>query len=388
MTTRPTTYVAVDYGAIEHNARQVLAALSPGARLCAVVKANAYGHGMVQAAAACLAGGSQWLGVSTTEEGVRLREAGVAAPVLVFMPAAGEEVGELVRHGLAATVVSSAQVVELSREAERQETAVCAHVYQELGLGRIGGDEALMDIISAAEPWPLVEITGIYSHFGPPGSGVALPAMDWAGAGASLKTHAALVFDALREVTERRLMFHAAASALLLESADNHFDMVRAGTLLYGQYPDHVPSSARSLDLRATFELRSHIVAVHTLAKGSRVGYGGEFVCARETTVATVPVGFSQGLGLVPESAGARLRSIAKNLLRERDSRRGRTGLLPYATIVGEKAPIIGRISMDQCCLDITGLVGVGEGAEVVLPVRRVTTSAEIPRVGVTLGET
>ena len=167
MTTRPTTYVAVDYGAIEHNARQVLAALSPGARLCAVVKANAYGHGMVQAAAACLAGGSQWLGVSTTEEGVRLREAGVAAPVLVFMPAAGEEVGELVRRGLTATVVSSAQVMELSREAERQETAVCAHVYQDLGLGRIGGDEALMDIISAADMARMKHnaIVGNIGHF-------------------------------------------------------------------------------------------------------------------------------------------------------------------------------------------------------------------------------
>lgn len=381
MISPPTTYVAVDLDAVAHNVSQVLGGLKPGSVLCAVVKANAYGHGMVPVARTCLQAGAQWLGVSTVEEGVALRGAGIEAPVLVFMPALGDEAQAAVEHNLTCTVVSSAQVMALQREAERQGVMAKAHVYQDLGLGRMGGDEPLVDIISAAEPWPQIEIDGTYAHFGPPGSGVALPAMEWAGAGSSLKAYAAVMFDALKEATERRLMFHAAASGLYCESADNHFDMVRIGTLLYGQYPDHISQQHRSLDLRRTFELRSHIVSICTLEKGARIGYGGEFRCGRRTRIATIPVGFAHGLGMVPESVTGRLRTVLKGFVRERDSRRGRTDRLPYARIGDQRAPLVGRISMDQCCLDVTELPEVNTGAEVVLPVRRVTCSPVIVRV-------
>ncbi len=381
MNSRPTTYVAVDLDAVAHNARQVLGGLKPGARLCAVVKANAYGHGMVPVARTCLAAGAQWLGVSTVDEGVTLREADIRAPVLVFMPASGDEVRAAVEHSLTCTVVSSAQVMALQREAERQGAVARAHVYQDLGLGRMGGDEPLVDVVSAAEPWPQIEIGGTYAHFGPPGSAVALPAMEWAGAGSSLKAYAAVMFDALKEATERRLMFHAAASGLYCEATDNHLDMVRIGTLLYGQYPDHIPQQQRTLDLRPTFELRSHIVAVHTLQQGMRIGYGGEFRCGRRTRVATVPVGFAHGLGMVPESVTGRLRTVLKGFVREQDGRRGRTDRLPYARVGDRRAPLLGRISMDQCCLDVTELPEVDAGAEVVLPVRRVTCNPAIARV-------
>jgi alanine racemase len=377
----PTTYVAVDLSAIRHNAAEVLARLKPGARLCAVVKANAYGHGAPAVAAACLEAGAEWLAVSTVAEGVALREAGLSASVLVFMPALAQETATLVEHYLTATVTSTQQVMELQREGERQGKVARAQVYEDLGLGRLGPEEPVLDIVEAAEPWPNLEITGIYTHFGPPGSGVNLDVFEVLRRGGGLKVYASLLFEGLRRVTERRLMFHAAASSLFLEEPEHQFDMVRIGTLLYGQYPDHVGEKLGTLDLRNTFELRSHIVSAHTVERGGKVGYGGEFVCARETRVATVPVGLAHGLGVASESLGGRLRSAAKGFLRARDARRGRSRLLPQAIIGGRVAPIIGRISMDQCCLDITDIPDAGRGTEVVLPARRVTTSAAIPRV-------
>ena len=177
-------------------------------------------------------------------------------------------------------------------------------------------------------------------------------------------------------------MFHAAASGLFLESVGNHFDMVRVGTLLYGQYPDHTGAGVRTLDLRPTFELRSQIVAVHWLPKRSRIGYGGEFVCSRGTRVATVPVGYAQGLAVVPESVARRMRFTLRSLREAWQARRGRTEQLPHAKIgAHDRAPIIGRVSMDQCCLDVTDIPQADRGIEVVLPVRRVLTSPGIPRV-------
>lgn len=383
MTPKPLTYIAVDLDAIRHNVACVLERLAPGSCLCAVVKANAYGHGMAPVAQACVEAGAAWLGVSVVEEGVALREAGIEAPVLVFLPPLPDQCEALVAHELTATVTSTAIVMELQREAGRQETVARAHVYEDLGLGRLGPEEPVLDIVQTAEPWPDIEVTGIYSHFGPPGSGMALDAVDWLAPGATLKVYAAMLSDALRQITDRRIMFHAAAGAMFLQEPSHHFDMARIGTLLYGQYPDHVPANLRTLDLRPTFELRSHIVQVHRVPRGGKVGYGGEFVCARETRVATVPVGLAHGLGMAPESLTARAPSLVRGLLRARGSRRGKTDLLPFALIGERRAPLIGRISMDQCALDVTDIPEADRGTQVVLPVRRLAASAALPRLTV-----
>ena len=381
MSCKPVTHVAVDLEAIKHNVGQVLARLSEGSRLCAVVKANAYGHGAPMAARACVEAGAAWLAVSTVGEGVELREAGISAAVLVFLPALGDECEAVVEHDLTATVTSCEQVMELQREAERQEKVAQAHVYEDLGLGRIGPREGIIDIVQTAEPWPQIEVSGVYTHFGPPGSGVDLDSMEWLAKGATLKVYAATLLDALRQVTERRLMFHATASAMFLEEPQHHFDMVRIGTLLYGLYPGHTPEDLRALDLRDTFELRSTIVEVRTVEKGAKIGYGGEFICARPTRVATVPVGFAHGLGVVPESLAGRIPSFMRAFARARQGRKGKTDGLPCASIGGRTAAIIGRISMDQCCLDVTDIAEADRGTEVVLPARRVTMSPAIQRV-------
>lgn len=378
---KPLTYVAVDLDAIRHNVQQVLNHVAEGSLLCAVVKANAYGHGMIPVAQTCIETGARWLAVSTVEEGVALREAGIGSPILVFMPPLTEECEAAVAHDLTATVTSTAHVMDLQREAQRQGRIARAHAYEDLGLGRMGIQEGLMDLVELAEAWPQIELGGVYAHFGPPGSGMHVNLLNIVDRGGGLRVYAAMLAESVQQITERRLMFHAAASAMFLAEPAHHFDMVRIGTLLYGQYPDHVPAANRGLQLRDTFELRSHIVSTHTLEKGSKVGYGGDFTCARQTRVATVPVGFSHGLGVVPESAANHLRFCARAFLRLRDGRKGRERYLPVAQVAGKRAPLIGRISMDQCCLDVTDIPEAIPGTEVILPARRVSTLPTLPRV-------
>jgi len=375
-----TTCVAVNTDALAHNVREAQRHLQPTAKLMAVVKANAYGHGLVDTARVFLAAGAQWLGVSNVAEGVALREAGVDAPVLVFMPPLPDEYEAIVRHRLTATLLSTAHVSGLGDTARKLGQSVYGHLYVDGGLGRIGADDPLCALLQAATVFPPLHLTGAYTHFGPPGSGRMLEEIDTLKQGASTKAFAGLVRDAVAQAAAARPLLHAAASALFVEDRNSHLDMVRLGTILYGQYPDHVRE--RPLNLREdTFSLRSRVVALQTLPAGSRIGYGGDFICTRETRVATVPVGTAQGLGMAPQSVGGRLRSVVKAWLVSREGRRGRREHAPRARAGGLALPLIGRISMDQCCLDATDAPDLQVGDEVALPVRRLAVDSGVPRV-------
>ena len=375
-----TTYVAVNTDALAHNVREALWLLDPTSKLMAVVKANAYGHGLVETARVFVGAGAAWLGVSTVAEGVALREAGLDAPILVFMPPLADEIEALVANRLTATVLSTAHVSGLGQTAQKLGLSAYAHTYSDGGLGRIGADEPLTDLLEAATVFPALHLTGAYTHFGPPGSGRMLEEIDTLREGASTKAFAGLVRDTAAQSGAARPLVHVAASGLFLEDPASHLDMVRLGTLLYGQCPDYVRTGKMNLR-EDTFSLRSRLVALQTLLPGSRVGYGGEFVCRRETRVATVPVGTAQGLGMAPQSVGGRLRSVVKAWLVGREGRKGRSDHAPQAQFGGVSVPLIGRISMDQCCLDVTDAPEAQIGDEVALPARRLSVDSAVPRV-------
>ncbi len=383
-TSHPTTWVAVDPEALAHNTEQVRARLQGGARLMAVVKANAYGHGLVQAAHVFLDAGAEWLGVSSVGEGAALRGAGIDAPVLVFMPAAPGECDALVAHNLTATVARTEHVSWLHEAAERVGKTAKAHVFVDTGLSRLPADEAAIDVIDAASGLG-VHVSGLYTHYGPPGSGAMAEGLDLFKSGVSARMFGALAEDLRASAGRRDLIIHCAASALLLEEPETHLDMVRVGTLLYGQYPAQVKQ--RDLELRETFELRSRIVNIGTVGVGARIGYGGDFRTRRETKLATVPVGYAHGLCMLPESIALRARSCVKATITRIAASWGRTGRLPSVRIRGLEAPIIGRIAMDHFTVDVTDLPQVELGDVVALPVRRTAVSPDIPRVYRPFGE-
>ena len=372
------TWVAIDADALAHNTRQVLARITGGARLMAVIKANAYGHGLVPAASVFLDAGATWLGVSSVAEGVAVREAGIGAPVLVFMPAAPGECAALVEHTLTATVACTRHVTWLHEAAGTVGKSAQAQVFVDTGLSRMPADEPAIDVIDAATGLGIT-ITGLYAHYGPPGSGAMADGLDLFRSGVSARMFGALAED-LRAAADRRdLLVHCAASALLLDEPKTHLDMVRVGTLLYGQYPAH--AKTRDLDLRDAFELRSRIVHIGTVGVGGKIGYGGEFRTRRETRLGTIPVGYAHGLSMTPLSIASRAATAIKGKLARVAGAWGRARHLPTVRIGEREAPIIGRVAMDHCTVDLTDLPQVSLGDEVVLPARRTAVSPDIPRV-------
>jgi len=168
---KPTTHVAINTDALAHNAARVLGALREGVRLMAVVKCNAYGHGLVRAARAFVDVGAQWLGVSSVAEGVELREAGISEPTLVFMPAAREECEALVAADLTATVTQTIHMAWLHDGAVACGRDASAHIYLDTGLGRMPSDDSAPQLLEMAAGLGDVRVTGVYTHYGPPGSG-------------------------------------------------------------------------------------------------------------------------------------------------------------------------------------------------------------------------
>ena len=368
----PTTYVAVDLQAIKHNVGQIRSNLAEDAQLMAVVKGNAYGHGMVLVAQACEAAGADWLGVSTVKEGVQSREAGVKAAVLVFIPPLAEECQGAVAAHLTVTVTTEQHLAWLREAAQAAGEPALAHVYVDSELGRPSAGEDLPRLIQIAAGFPQLQITGVYTHFDSTRQ-PAIEALDILEPGTELRAFAATVRALGQQHLGRKLLVHAAASALYLQQPEAHLDMVRIGTLLYGQYPPVVSQQYRTLQLRNTFQLRTRIIGVIQLPRGAAVGYGKEFVCRRETQVATLPIGYADGLSVMPASLARRRYCWWRRVRGRSDS--------PQVIINGQPAPIIGRIAMDQCCVDLTDLPEAHVGTEVVIPTRRVTVSPTVPRI-------
>lgn len=358
-------WVAVDREALAHNFRQVRSHVAPGVRVLAVVKADAYGHGAVEASRVFLAAGAGFLGVTRIEEGIELRDAGIEAPVLVFSAALPAQAETIVGRRLSATVCTLEAAQALSAAAPAG-GAARVHVKVDTGMGRIGiRPEELPGFLQALAELPGVEVEGIYTHF------ATATGSDTAFAARQLDRFLQAVSTA--QADAGKPLLHAANSAALLRLPQAHLDMVRPGTILYGQYPSaHVP---RKLELRETWQLKARVTFIKQIRKGESIGYGRDFIAPRPMMVATIPLGTADGLTATPVRP---TRSLSELAGAARDFlRRGNMGV----RIGGRHAPFVGRVSMQMCCVDVSHLPDVRIGDEVVLPARRTMTSARIPRI-------
>ncbi len=357
-------WVEVDLGALKHNLRQVRSVLGENVRLMAVVKGNGFGHGYVEPARAFLEAGADALGVTRLDEALILRNAGITSPILLFAPVQPENAGIAVESDLEMTVTTPALIQALSDAAGRLGKIARVHIKVDTGMGRLGvAPDAAPSLAQAATDAPNVEIAGVYTHFASAAEVDALPAFR------QLDLFIRII-EGLRDNFSIGLP-HAANSAAILRMPGAHFDMVRPGTLLYGQYPSpHVP---RKLDLKPTWTLKARICEVKNLPVGVSVGYGGEYTVARRTRAAVVLVGYADGFTLVPEGPVYR-----QGLLKFAARRMQRS--LSFE-VRGRKAPVIGRVAMQMTTVDVTAIPDVQVGDEVVVPALRVPTSALIPRV-------
>ena len=349
---RPTSAV-VDLGALRANAAELARRAAPAA-LCAVVKADGYGHGAVAAARAAVAGGAGWLAVALVEEGIELRQAGVTAPILLLSEPRPSEMVEVVAHGLRPSVYSAPGLAAAAAAATAGSHRLGVHLKIDTGMHRVGvhPDEAVPLARAVAAKADLY-LEGVWTHcavaddVGDPFTEVQLERYE--------QVLAALAADgdllAADGEAPRPFLRHAANSALLL-AADRpdappprrrgRYDMVRAGIALYG-LPPAPALAAEMVGLQPAMQLRTQVSYVKTVAAGEGVSYGLAHRFAAERHVATVPIGYADG---VRRDYGMRGGEVL---------------------IGGRRRPVVGVVTMDQLMVDCGVEGDVAEADEVVL---------------------
>lgn len=358
-------WVEVHISALKHNLRQVRGILAPEVKIAAVVKGNGFGHGFVEPSRAFVEAGADMLAATRLDEAMILRDGGISAPILLFAPIQPENAEAAIEADLQMTVSDIGLMRCISETASKMDRTARVHIKADTGMGRLGATPAeAIALVESAGALPNIEIAGVYTHF----ATAAEP--DISKCQAQLRQFHGII-EQLKASGVKYGLAHAANSAGILRLPESHFDMVRPGTILYGQYPS--ASVPRTLDLKPTWKLKARVCEVKTLPKGASVGYGCEFITKRPTRTAVVPIGWADGFTLAPEGP------IYRQGLLKFAARRARRRL--SMEIRGAKAPVIGRVAMQMCVLDVTDIAGVEVGDEVIVPAMRIPTSALVPRV-------
>ncbi len=372
-------WVKIDLNAIADNVAAVKRLLDPGIKLLAVVKADGYGHGLVPVARTAIMRGADMLGVTHPEDGVRLRQAGIAAPVLIFRPLLPGEEETVVEWGLIPSISSLAQAQRLSAAAVQNGRQIPVHLEIETGMERTGfTPEILLSNLDRLLNLPGLLLEGIYTHFAAAASDTSFTRRQYQ------------FFDNLvQEIQGRGVRIplrHVCNSAAALLYPELHLEMVRVGNLLYGQLPAGIRKSSLPdwLQLKDPWSFWTRVVHLKQVQRGDTVGYGRTRRLRSNTVLAVLPLGYSEGFGLdvLPRPAG--WIDLLKVLAKTAGSFLGLPLGIQHVSINGRTAPVLGRISMELSCVDVGKIPGVGVGTPVRLPGRRTAIRASVPRVYVT----
>jgi alanine racemase len=318
---RPTRAV-VDLGAITHNVAEFVRIAAPSL-VCAVVKADGYGHGAVQSAKAALRGGATWLAVAMVEEAIELRRAGITAPILLLSEFPLEAASAIVQLDLTATVYSSARIQALHAAAVGLAGTVNVHVKIDTGMNRVGVQPGeVVALVAELAACSVLRHRGTFTHFAiadAPGDPYTEEQVH--------RFNQAL--DALRTAGFDPGIVHAANSAGSLAHDMARLGMVRLGVSMYGNDPDSaLPAYAYNVHLQPVLSLLSAVSHVKVVPAGSRISYGLRHEFRVDSVVATVPIGYADG---VPRSLSANGGEVL---------------------IGGRRMPIVGRVTMDQIMVD------------------------------------
>jgi alanine racemase len=335
MTSYRPVWAEIDLGAIRDNVRALRAAVAP-ASLLAVVKADGYGHGAVEVGRAALDAGATWLGVALVEEGVALREAGIDAPVLVLSEPVPDAAACVVKHRLTPVVYSALGIESLAKAAvvAGAGEALPVHLKVDTGMHRVGA--ATHEAVALAEhvrDHGELRLEGVCTHF------AVADEPDNPYTGAQLERFDAVLRE-LRAAGVRPALVHAANTAGALAFAASRRDLVRIGIGIYGIAP--APALEGTVPLRPALSVKARVSHVKHLGAGSRVSYGLRYTLPADARIATVPIGYGDG--------------VPRNL-----AHHGAEVL-----VRGQRCRIAGTVTMDQLMVDV-GDLPVERGDEVVL---------------------
>lgn len=314
------THVEVDLNRLTANYRAIQTAVFP-AKVMAVIKANAYGHGMIDVARHMEQLGAPYLGVAILEEGVRLRQAGITAPILVLGGILGDQIPLFLAHELALTAVSIDRLHEINKIAGEMGTRATVHLKIDTGMGRLGiRYQNANQLLEAALQCQHCQIEGIYSHF------ATADEADLTFAHEQLRRfNAVLDFYAQRGLP-RPPLCHISNSGAILQMANGHLDMVRAGILLYGVYPAN--EVARTITVQPALTWKTKVVYFKVALPQQPISYGSTWQSDHLVRVVTLPVGYGDGY----------FRAMSNHA---------------DVIIRGQRHPVVGRIAMDQMMINI-----------------------------------
>lgn len=329
-----TTFAEIDLSAIKHNLQALKAHLGGQTKICAVVKANAYGHGAVPVAWTAVAAGADYLAVAFTQEGVELREAGVNVPILILGTVDAESVAEVVRYDMDQAVYTEEQLRLMDREAAAQNKKARVQIKIDTGMCRIGvSPRDCSELAKVILECKHVEVTGAFSHFA---------TADEADKAFSHQQYSQFLIGTkfLENAGIPLPLKHICNSAGAEELPEYRLDMVRQGITLYGLLPGDFGQEYEYL--QPAMKIFTRIVYVKEVTRGTTIGYGRTFTAPDTMKVATVPLGYADGYPRALSNKG-------------------------YMLVRGQKAPVIGRVCMDQLMLDVTEIPDVVVGDEVLV---------------------
>ncbi|SDW62918.1 alanine racemase [Tepidimicrobium xylanilyticum] len=329
-------WAEVNLDNLAHNMREVKKNVNKGVSIMAVVKANAYGHGAIKSAETFLDNGAERLAVATLSEALELRKANIDVPILILGYTPKSQYSKVLKYDITQTIWDYESAKVISDAAAQFNKKAIVHLKVDSGMGRVGllcRDETIEAIIKISK-LPNLEIEGIYTHF--------------ATADEKDKAFTKVQYERFMEIIEaleKKGLFipikHVSNSAAIIDLPEYNLNMVRAGIMLYGFYPSNEVCKDK-VHLKPAMNLKARISHVKRVPKGTGISYGQIFVTERESKIATIPIGYADGF----------------------------TRLLTSKTEVflkGKRIPVVGRICMDQCMLDVTDLDNVKVGDEVIL---------------------
>lgn len=327
----------IDLDAMTYNLEHIKKNLAPGTQVIAVLKADGYGHGAVPLARRIQKDPEIWgIAVATVEEGEELRNAGITKPILILGYTYQEDYQKIAKLDFRPAVFKLSMAKELSKAALEAGKTLKIHIKIDTGMTRIGYRDVKKDVPEILEisKLPGLEIEGIFTHF--------------ARADEADKTPALVQYEkfqgficALEQEGLHIPMKHCSNSAGIIRMQEANLDAVRAGIILYGLYPSK-EVEREPVPLKPLMSLRSHIAYIKTVEPGVEISYGGIFTTVRETRVATIPVGYADGYPRGLSNKGSVL-------------------------IRGKRAPILGRVCMDQFMVDVTDIPEAEELDQVTL---------------------
>ncbi len=348
--TRP-NWAEVSLSALRHNFRVLRQHLGPQVTICAVVKCNAYGHGVEECAPALEQAGASWFGVTSTDEGIVLRECGISARILVMCGLYAGEEEEALRYSLTPAVFRLDQADALAAAAARLKLdhPIAIHLKIDTGMGRLGLPLAeLTAFAEGVKRLPQIDLEGVFSHL------ASSEVLDDENTAQQIVRYE----GALQVLAEHGLhprLRHLANSGGVSARPDTWHNFVRPGLLLYGyEYPvsrhDGQPvTDFPALPLKPVLSWKTHVLGLRDVAAGQALGYGGTYVTTTPARIAVVSVGYGDGLSRkVSVHAGQPVAPC------EIDPVVGRGEVL----LRGQRAPIVGRVSMDLTLLDVTNVPG------------------------------